>query len=97
MTQEEMIKNKAKEYAYKNYEQGGNSDTWEDIYTDGAEYGYQLAVDKACEWLKSVMIDDDIYGVGDNIDNLKELINDFKKSMNDELQQKQPSQGRNRV
>lgn len=50
MTQEEMIKNKAKEYAYKNYEQGGDSDTWEDIYTDGAGYGYQLAVDKACEW-----------------------------------------------
>ena len=53
MTTEEMIKNKAKEYAYNNYEQGGDSDTCEDIYTDGAGYGYQLAVEKACEWLEN--------------------------------------------
>lgn len=59
-----------------------------DAFFQGAEYGYQLAVDKAVEWLESVMLNDDIYGVGNNIENLKELINDFKKSMNDELQQK---------
>lgn len=52
MTNKEQIKNRAKEYAYKNYEQGGDSDTWEDIYTDGAGYGYQLAVENACEWLE---------------------------------------------
>ena len=46
------------------------------------QQGYDDAIDRACEWLESVMIDDDIYGVGNNIENLKELINDFKKAMN---------------
>lgn len=45
-------------------------------------------IEKACEYLESVMLNDDIYGVGNNIENLKELINDFKKAMNDEIQQK---------
>ena len=45
-----------------------------------------IFIHKACEWLESVMLNDDIYGVGNNIENLKELINDFKKAMNDELQ-----------
>ena len=54
----------------------------------GFRSGYKRAVDKAVEWLESVMLTDDIYGVGNDIENLKELINDFKKAMNDELQQK---------
>lgn len=65
MNNKEQIKNRAKEYAYNNYEQGGDSDTWEDIFSDGAEYGYQLAVNKACEWLKntlpSAMMRSDLY------------------------------------
>lgn len=38
-------------------------------------------IEKACEWLEGAMLIDDIYGVGNNIENLKELINDFKKAM----------------
>ncbi len=52
----------------------------------GFKSGANWAIEKACEWLESVMLNDDIYGVGNNIENLKELINDFKKAMNDELQ-----------
>ena len=47
----------------------------------GFKFGANWAINKACEWLKSVMLNDDIYGVGNNIENLKELINDFKKAM----------------
>ena len=48
------------------------------------EQGYDDAVEKAVGWLESVMLNDDIYGVGDNIENLKELINDLKKAMNND-------------
>ena len=47
----------------------------------GFKFGANWAIEKACEWLESAMLIDDIYGVGNNVENLKELINDLKKAM----------------
>lgn len=44
------IRKEAKSYAFRNDGYGYDLNTCEDIFSDGAGYGYQLAVEKACEW-----------------------------------------------
>ena len=44
-------------------------------FIDGAEYGYNYAIDKACEWLTNYFVN---YLQFD-----KQIINDFRKAMED--------------
>lgn len=73
------IRQQAKTYAFNNDGYGYDLNTCEDIYTDGAEYGYQLALNKACEWLKNTlppaMVRSDFYMFDGG------FIEDFKKAM----------------
>lgn len=53
-------------------------------YIDGAEDGYEYAVDKACEWLMNNVNDyiiNDIYLGGDWYKVKSEMFYDFRKSM----------------
>ena len=84
MTREEQIRQKAKSYAFENDGYGYDLNTCEDIFTDGAEWMEEQMINKASHWLESAMLEsamleDDIYG----LDNIQELINEFKQAMED--------------
>lgn len=51
----------------------------EDAFAEGAEFGYNLAINKACEWLNEYCR----YGCCEYIEK-NEFINDFKKAMQNE-------------
>ena len=79
------IKEKAKAYSLSIAQNEERQKYCEEDFAKGAKWMQEKMIDKACEWLKSVMLDDDIYGVGNNVENLKELINDFKKAMKNDV------------
>ena len=54
------------------------------VYEDGCEYGYQYAVENACEWLINNVNDyiiNDIYLGGDWYKVKSEMFDDFRKAM----------------
>ena len=51
-------------------------------YLDGGIFGYKLAIDKACEWLKNYDPNDYLREVDDYYElDERKVINDFKKAM----------------
>ena len=68
------------DYILKFYADGRNVSDFLVSESQMEQIASMIFIDKACEWLKGAMLYDDIYGVGTN-ENIKELINDFKKAM----------------
>lgn len=56
------------------------TDLLECAYTKGAEYGYNLAIKKVCEWLENIDFEQR-YLDSENLFNKELFINDLKQAM----------------
>ena len=77
MTPKQKINTRAKEYAHF-----GDLHNPEENFKNGAEYGYNLAVEKAIDWLCMNMIDTLYFGCGTKQTMSKpELIQNLKQAI----------------
>ena len=56
----------------------GLRDALRKVYIHGGEYGYQYAVDKACEWVKRNVLEFEHQSFGHEFD---DCVEDFRKAM----------------
>lgn len=77
LTPQQKINTRAKEYAHF-----GDLHNPEENFKNGAEYGYNLAVEKAIDWLCRNMVDTDYWCINAQaLMSKPELINNLKQAM----------------